>query len=172
MRVTEDSRESLGVRLIDELRQDVRYASRGLLKNPAFTIVAVVTLALGIGANTAIFSIVDGVLLNPIPYAEPDCLVSIYGMNASGTKNSISYPDFLDWQRDSQTFEALAAWRGGSFTFTGGGDAEVLTGQMVSAHFLAVLRVQPLLGRVFHVAEDRLGAEPVVVLGEGFWKRS
>jgi predicted permease len=157
--------------LVESFWQDVRYAGRMLRKSPSFTTVAVLTLALGIGANTAIFSIVDGVLLNPIPYDEPDRLVSIYGTNANGTKNSISYPNFLDWQRDNQTFETLAAWRGGSFSMTGSGDPEVLTGQMVSANFMAVLGVQPLLGRVFRPEEDRLGAAPVVVLGEGFWKR-
>jgi putative ABC transport system permease protein len=157
--------------LIENCWQDVRYASRMLRKSPGFAAVAVLSLALGIGANTAIFSIVDGVLLNPIPYAEPDRLVSIYGTNANGTKNSISYPNFLDWQRDNQTFETLAAWRGGSFSLTGNGDPEFLTGQMVSANFFSVLRVQPLFGRVFRAEEDRLGAAPVVVLGEGLWKR-
>jgi predicted permease len=157
--------------LLDSFWQDLRYAGRMLRKSPGFTTVAVLTLALGIGANTAIFSIVDGVLLNPIPYEQPDRLVSIYGTSANGTKNSISYPNFLDWQRDNQTFETLAAWRGGSFSMTGSGDPEVLTGQMVSANFWAVLRVQPLFGRVFWAEEDRLGAAPVVVLGEGFWKR-
>lgn len=157
--------------VLESIWQDVRYAGRMLRKSPSFTTVAVLTLALGIGANTAIFSIVDGVLLNPIPYEQPDRLVSIYGTNANGTKNSISYPNFLDWQRDNQTFETLAAWRGGSFSMTGSGDPEVLTGQMVSANFWAVLRVQPLFGRVFREEEDRLGAAPVVVLGEGLWKR-
>lgn len=170
-RVKEECRQARGLRLFDELHRDVRFALRGLRKNPGFTAVAVLTLALGIGANTAVFSIVDGVLLNPIPFAEPDRLVSIYGTNASGTKNSISYPNFLDWQRDNRTFEVLAAWRGSSFAFTGSSDPEVLTGQMVAANFFDVLRVQPLFGRVFLTEEDRLGAVPVVVLGEGFWTR-
>ena len=159
------------LRLLDEVRHDVKYALGQLRRNPGFTVIAIVTLALGIGANTAMFSIVDGVLLNPIPYAEPDRLVSIYGTNANGTKNSISYLNFLDWQRDNKTFETLAAWRGGSFSLTGSGDAEMLSGQMVSANFFTALRVQPLFGRVFREEDDRLGAEPVVVLGEGFWKR-
>src|SRR5712691_1150474 len=157
--------------LVEDSWQDVRYASRMLRKSPGFAAVAVLSLSLGIGANTAIFSIVDGVLLHPIPYAEPDRLVSIYGTNANGTRNSISYLNFLDWQRDNQTFEALAAWRGGQLSLTGSGDPEVLSGQMVSANFFAVLRVQPLFGRVFRAEEDRLGAAPVVVLGEGLWKR-
>jgi len=135
--------------LVENCWQDVRYASRMLTKSPGFAAVAVVSLALGIGANTAIFSIVDGVLLNPIPYAEPDRLVSIYGTNANGTKNAISYPNFLDWQRDNQTFETLAGWRGGSFSFTRSGDPEFLTGQMVTADFLRCCECSPCLAVCF-----------------------
>jgi predicted permease len=157
--------------LAESCWQDVRYASRMLRKSPGFAVVAVLSLALGIGANTAIFSIVDGVLLHPIPFTEPDRLVSLYGTNASGTKNSVSYPNLLDWQRDNHTLESLAAWRGSSFLLTGSGDPELLSGQMVSASFFEVLRVQPLVGRAFRADDDRLGAPSVVLLGEGFWKR-
>jgi predicted permease len=160
-------------RLVDQLSQDLRYSFRTLQKAPAFTATAVLTLALGIGANTAIFSIVDGVLLNPISYADPDRLVALYGTSRSAneTKTSVSYPNLLDWQRDNQTFEALAGWRSGAFSLTGDGYPELVRGQQVSANIVSVLQVQPLLGRMFRAEEDRLGAEPVVVVGEGFWMR-
>jgi predicted permease len=159
--------------LLDQLAQDVRYAFRTLRKSPGFTTTAIVTLALGIGANTVIFSIVDGVLLNPIPYAEPDRLVAIYGTSraANELKTSVSYPNLLDWQRENQTFEALAAWRSGDFSLSGQGYPELLKGQGISATFTSVLRVQPVLGRMFRPEDDQLGAEPVVMVGEGFWKR-
>jgi predicted permease len=156
---------------VDGLWQDVRYASRMLRKSPSFSAVAVLSLAVGVGANTAMFSIVDGVLLHPLPFDEPDRLVSIYGTNASGTNNSISYLNFLDWQRATQSLDSLAAWRGSSFVLTDNDEPEVLSGQMVSASFFAALRVPPLIGRVFRGEDDQLGAAPVVILGEGFWKR-
>ena len=159
--------------LLDQLNQDVRYAFRTLRKSPGFTATAVITVALGIGANTAIFSIVDGVILNPIPYPDADRLVAIYGTSraADETKTSVSYPNLLDWQLENQTFEALAAWRSGSFSLTGEGYPELLRGQRISANFISVLRVQPLLGRMFRAEEAQLGAEPVVMVGEGFWKQ-
>src|SRR5215475_15360661 len=102
--------------------QDLRFAFRSFRKNPGFTCAAVLTLALGIGANTAIYSVIDGVLLHPIPFPDPDRLVAIYQKTPSSDRNAVSYPNLLDWQRSSQTFEAIAGWREDLFTLTGRGE--------------------------------------------------
>jgi predicted permease len=152
--------------------QDLRYALRALRKNPGFTAVAVFTLALGIGANTAIYSVIDGVLLHPIPFPDSDRLVALYQTSLQvGDRNAVSYPNLLDWQRDTHMFEAIAGWRSDLFALTGHGQPENLMGGMVSADFFSVLRVQPLLGRTFTREEDQLHAPGVVLLGEDFWRR-
>lgn len=153
------------------LLQDIRYAVRTLVKNPGFTIVAVVTLALGIGANTALFSIVNGVLLNPLPFSAPHQLMALYSNRVHLERASISYPNFLDWQRENHTFVSLAAFRPDDFNLTGAGEAEHIRGEMVSADFFSTLGVNPELGRWFSSEEDRTGGAPVVVLSAGFWKR-
>lgn len=151
--------------------QDLRYAVRVLAKSPAFAIIAVLTLALGIGANTALFSVVNGVLLNPLPYPEPERLTSLYSHTKQFQYSSISYPNFLDWQRDNRSFSALAAWRGDDFNLTGMGEPERLRAEMVSADFFSILGVQPVIGRLIETQDDHAGAAPVVVLSQGFWKR-
>jgi predicted permease len=153
------------------LLQDIRYAVRTLVKNPGFTIVAVLTLALGIGANTALFSVVNGVLLNPLPFSAPDQLVALYANRVHLERASISYPNFLDWQRENHAFASLAAFRPDDFNLTGAGEAEHIRGEMVSADFFPTLGVNPGLGRWFSSEEDRTGGAPVVVLSAGFWKR-
>ena len=153
------------------LWQDVRYGLRMLGKNPAFTAIAVLTLALGIGANTALFSIVNGVLLNPLPYQQPDTLVAIYSKTPQFNYSSISYPNFLDWVRDNQSFSALAAFRPDNFSLTGMGEPERLKAEMVSAGFFSLLGVNPVLGRTFSAKEDLPGAVPVALISGGFWKR-
>ena len=153
------------------LLQDIRLAVRMLAKSPAFTAVALVTLALGIGANTALFSIVNGVLLNPLAYPQSGRLVSIYEKNAGSDQGPIAYLNFLDWQRQTGTFSSIAIYRGEDYNFTGSGQAERLSGSMVSADFFSTLGVRPILGRTFLADDDRLGASPVVVLGGGLWKR-
>src|ERR1700736_4921495 len=115
------------------LPQDMRYALRMLAKNPGFTIVAVLTLALGIGANTILFSVVSGVLLNPLPFPAPNQLVALYANRVHLERASISYPNFLDWQRENQTFVSMAAFRADDFNLTGAGEAEHIRGEMVSA---------------------------------------
>jgi predicted permease len=151
---------------------DLRYALRTLRNSPSFTIVAALTLALGIGANTAIYSVIDGVLLHPIPFPESGRLVSIYQTSLQeGDRNAVAYPNLLDWQHDARAFEAIAGWRGDLFALTGRGQPEQLMGMMVSADFFSVLRVQPLLGRTFTRDEDRLRAPGVLLLGEDFWRR-
>jgi predicted permease len=153
------------------LIQDLRYGLRMLVKNPGFTAVAVITLALGIGANTAIFSLVNAVLLNPLPYPHPERLVALYSRTAQFTNSSISYPNFLDWVRLNRSFSSLAAYREDNFTLTGSGEPERVSVEMVSAGFFSLLGVKPAMGRTFTTQEDQLGAGPVVILSGGFWKR-
>ena len=151
--------------------QDLRYGLRMLAKDPGFAAIAILTLALGIGANTALFSIVNGVLLNPLPYPEPEKLVALFTRVAESSRWSISYPNFLDWQKENRSFSAIAAFRGDDFNLTGFGEPERLKINMVSATFFPILGVQPLAGRLFREQEDQLGAPAVVVISERFWKR-
>jgi putative ABC transport system permease protein len=151
--------------------QDVRYGIRMLANNLGFTAVVVLTLALGIGANTALFSVVNGVLLNPLPFKQPDRLVALYAQVADFAKYSISYSNFLDWRRDNRSFSAMAAYRGDNFNLSGLGDAQRLSGNMISAEFFPILGVQPHVGRFFTEQEDQVGAAPVVIISDGLWKR-
>ena len=151
--------------------QDLQYAGRQMTKSPGFAVVAILTLALGIGANTTIFSVVDGVLLNPLPYHDAHQLVVLFHNKPNFQNGSISYPNFLDWQRDSKSFQAMAAYRNHGFTLTGSGEAENLNGDMVSAGFFEIVGVNPIMGRTFKPDEDQLGANPTVMISEGLWKR-
>jgi predicted permease len=156
---------------METLFQDVRYGLRQLGHNPGFTAVAVITLALGMGANTAIFSVVNGVLLNPLRYAEPDRLIALYSRYPNYDRGSISYPNFLDWVHENRSFSALAAYRPDDFSLTGRGEPERAAAEMVSASFFPLLRVQPVLGRTLLPEEDQIGARPVVLISGGLWKR-
>jgi predicted permease len=153
------------------LLQDVRYAIRMLLKSSGFAAIAVLTLALGIGANTALFSVVNGVLLNPLPYPHSEQLVAVYGKTPGFDQGPVVYLNFLDWQRATQTFSSMAIYRNQNYNVTGTAEAERLSGYMISAGFFSTLGVQPILGRTFRSDDDRVGAAPVVVLGGGLWKR-
>ena len=153
------------------LLQDLRYAVRMLAKSPGFTAIAVLTLALGIGANTALFSVVNGVLFSPLPYPQPNQLVALYSRTANFTRSSISYPNFLDWQRENNSFAQLAAYRSDSFNMTGAGEPQRLRTVMMSADFFSILGVQPALGRTFTAQDDHPGAAPVVILSNAFWHR-
>ena len=144
--VKEHVREARVGNWIHSVISDCRYAVRQLRKNPLFTAVAVLTLALGIGANTALFSVVNGVLLSPLPYAQPERLVAVFSRTAEFERSSISYPNFLDWQRDNHSFSALAAFREENFNLTGMGNAERLRAEMVSATFFPILGVNPVAG--------------------------
>jgi predicted permease len=155
----------------DHFWQDVRYAVRMLRKSPGFAVIAILTLAIGIGANTALFSVVNGVLLNPLSYAQPDRLVAVYTHAYEFDKASISYPNFLDWSRQNHSFSSLASFRSENFTLTGMGEPERLDADMVSATFFPLLGVNPILGRNFDEKEDQLGAAPVALISEGLWKR-
>jgi predicted permease len=151
--------------------QDARYGLRVLVKSPGFTAIAVLTLALGIGANTALFSVVNGVLLNPLPFPNPDRLVAVYSKTGEFQQSSISYPNFLDWVRDNHCFSKLAAFRSEEYNMTGEGEPERLHGHMISADFFPALGLNPILGRNFLPEEDKAGAPPVAIIGDGLWKR-
>ncbi|MGC1417798.1 MAG: ABC transporter permease [Candidatus Acidiferrum sp.] len=151
--------------------QDIRYGLRVLLKSPGFTAIAVLTLALGIGANTALFSVVNGVLLNPLPFPNPDRLVAVYSKTTEFQESSISYPNFLDWAKDNHSFSKLGAFRSEEYNMTGEGEPERLHGHMISADFFPALGVNPILGRYFLPEEDKPGAAPVAIIGDGLWKR-
>ena len=151
--------------------QDLRYGLRRLAKSPGFSVVAILTLALGIGANTAIFSVVNGVLISPLPFRNADRIVSLFQDLPDFRKGSFSYPNFLDWQRDNRVFESMAAYRWANGTITGAGQPENVSARCVSAAFFPVLGVNPILGRNFTVADDRRGAAPTVLISEGLWQR-
>src|SRR5271169_1905407 len=152
---------------METLLQDISYGFRMLRKSPSFTAVAVITLALGIGANTALFSVVNGVLLNPLPYPEPARLISVYFKTTQFQQSSVPYLNFLDWQKDNHTFESLATIRDDDFNLTESGASERLHGHMISAGLFSLLGVNPLAGREFRRDEDLVGASPVALLGDG-----
>ena len=169
--VTEAYREQRGVPILETMAQDVRFALRGMRKNLGFTAVALFTLALGIGANTALFSVVNGVLLNPLPYPHPEQLVILFGKTKEFEHASVSYPNYLDWEKQSHSFSSMAAFRGENFNVTNQDEPERLQGYMVSATFFSTLGVSPIMGRTISAQEDMPGGAPVALIGEGLWKR-
>ncbi|MGC2617939.1 MAG: ABC transporter permease, partial [Acidobacteriaceae bacterium] len=164
-------RERSTVPWLENLAQDLKFALRQLRKSPGFACIVIVILALGIGANTALFSIVNAVLLHPIAQPHPDELVTIDAARPHFENGSISYPNFLDWQRDNRSFSAVAVSRHQGFVMTGDGDAERVRGNLVSANFFSLLGVRPVVGRLFAPHEDEIGRAPIILLGGGFWAR-
>jgi predicted permease len=165
-------RDQRSLPFLEAFRHDLRYALRMLRHNPGFTATAVIVLALGIGANTALFSIVNGVLLRPLPYPQPEQLVTLRESKPNFATGSISLPHFLDWQKDNRTFASLAAMRGGrSLILTGLGNAEQLNCVMLTGGFFEQLGVNPVIGRTFTQDEARIGVAPTVLLAARFWKR-
>jgi predicted permease len=157
---------------METLFQDLRYGLRMLAKSPGFTAIAILTLALGIGANTALFSVVNGVLLNPLSYPHAGQLVAMYGKSPGFERAPITYLNFLDCRRDARTFQSMALYRNQDYSFIGTGEAgERLTGYQISADFFSTLGVTPVVGRTFRGDDDRPGAAPVAILGGGLWKR-
>jgi len=150
---------------------DLKFAFRQLLKHPGFTAVAVLTLALGIGANTALFSVVNGVLLNALPFPQPEQLVMLHQSKPNFDQGAIPYPNFRDWQKDNQTFSAMAIMRGFSFSLMGAGEPERVNARLVSGEFFSVLGVNPVLGRNFRPDEDQPGAGPVIIISDALWQR-
>ena len=151
--------------------QDLRIGLRMLLKNPGFTVVVVATLALGIGANVALFSVINSVLLNPLPFPQPDQLVTLDQSKPNFDMGAIPYPNFQDLQRENQTFSAMSISRGFGFSLIGAGEAERVSGRLVSADFFSVLDVKPVKGRTFAPSEDQPGAGPVAIISAELWQR-
>jgi putative ABC transport system permease protein len=168
-RLQEASREVWSFRMIETLLKDVRYAARVLLKSPGFTAVAVVTLALGIGANTAIFSVVNSVLLRPLPYPNAGRIAAIQELNEKGTRVQVTAANFLDWRRQNTVFERLAAILSRPANLAVGEEAERVNLAMTSADFFEVFGVRPQLGRLFLPEDERAGHAPVAVLSHGLW---
>src|SRR5205807_3880542 len=158
---------------METLIKDIRYGIRSLLKRPGFTAIAVVTLALGIGANTAIFSVVNTLLLRPVPFKEPARLVQVWEANFKRGQNTmdISYPNFADWRDQNQVFEQIAAYSDKTFNLTGSGEPERIQGEIVSPSLFPLLGIKPVLGRVLLPEEDHPNKVFSVVMSEGLWRR-
>ena len=169
-RVKEETREVWSVVWLAQLLTDVRFGLRMLRKNPGFTAVAVLTLALGIGANAAVFSVVYAVLLRPLPYKDPSSLIVVNETTPMVGTVSVSYPNFLDWRNQSHTFSEMAAVRGVSFNLAGVTQPENISGDAVSPNFLTMMGVRPFLGRDFDVSEERAGTPPVILLSYSLWQ--
>jgi predicted permease len=168
----EQIRDQQTLPFAESLFQDFRFALRMLRRNPGFTVATVLILALGIGANTALFSIVNGVLLRPLPYPHPEQLVTLRESKPNFATGSISLLNFLDWQKDNRSFSSMAAMRPGrSPILTGLGDAEQLNATLLTSGFFEQLGVRPVLGRTFTQQEERVGAAPTVLITSAFWKR-
>jgi putative ABC transport system permease protein len=168
---TEDSRAWWGFEKLEELLQDLRYGARMLMKKPGFTLVAVLTLGLGIGANTAIFSVVNAVLLKPLPYPEPGQLAQLRIVQSGKPNTVIGSTAFVQVKAQSQLLARIAAYSGGDMTLTGAGSAEQVVAGAVTADFFPLLGVQPVLGRNFTQEEDTLnGPKKAVILGHGLWQ--
>ena len=156
---------------LDQLRHDLRCAWRSTTRTPGFTALVVVTLALGVGASTAIFSIVNGVLLRPLPLHDPDRLLWINEANRRGDAISVSWMNYVDWRARSRTFDTLAASRPATFTLSGVGPARRLEGRTVTSNFFTALGIQPVLGRGLTEADERAGAPAVAVISHELWQR-
>jgi hypothetical protein len=150
---------------------DLRYALRTLLKSPGFTAVAVLTLALGIGANTAIFSVINAVLLAPLPYPQPDRIMTLNEFS-NGTNTAVAFPDYLDWRRSNTVFDELAISRRESHNLSvAGRQPEHVGTACVTANFFQVIGLLPALGRTFTEAEDKVGGPALAVISDGIWQR-
>jgi predicted permease len=169
--VREVTRDAWGSGFSDRLTQDLQFGARMIAKSPGFAAIAIVTLALGIGANTALFSVVNGVLLNPLPYPEPEQLVTLHESKPNFDSGSISFLNFRDWRKENTTFSMMAISRGYAFGLTGAGDPEQVRSEFVSTDFFPLLGVKPVIGRLFEEGEDEFGASPVAIISEGFWNR-
>ena len=156
---------------METLWQDVKYGARMLAKNPGFTIVAVLTLALGIGANTAIFSVVNGVLLRPLPYDEPDLLVSLREISQEGHQMSVPEQNFLDWQQATRSYVRMGFYNSFEANIAGGNEPVRTLASQVSADFFDVLRVKPFLGRALGLEDHQQGAPPTVVVSHEYWRK-
>src|SRR2546423_5019059 len=159
--------------MMGALLQDIRYGVRMLWKSPGFTVVAIFALAFGIGANTAIFSVVNAVMLRPLPFKNPETLIKVRGeMKRQGVEQEpLSYPDFIDLKAQAQSLEHVAAYSQTAAALTGGSEPERLRGANVSAELFPLLGVEPVVGRTFSTEEDQPGSAPVVLLSQALWQR-
>jgi predicted permease len=170
--VKEECRDARGTRWLEDLLRDFRYALRNLQKQPAFTAAALLTLALGIGATTVMFTVINGVLLKPLAYPEPDRLVSVHGQTQKyGDQWGFSYLDYLDCKRDSHSLGPMAAWTYGGGTISGAKDSEYVDGRQISSQLFATLGIPLEKGRPFSPEEDRPGAPPVILISYSLWQR-
>src|SRR5918996_3245710 len=156
---------------MNKLFQDLRYGVRILAKQPGFTLVAVITLALGIGANTAIFSVIHALILNPPHFVEADRVVALWRTSKDERrKGPASYLDLKEWRAQSSSFETIAGYKRNGFTLLDE-QAEQVQGMRVTANFLSLLKVNPIIGRDFHVDEEKRGANEVVIISNQFWRK-
>jgi predicted permease len=169
-RIEERSREVWQWPTAESVWADMKFAARQLLKSPGFSTTAILTLALGIGANTAIFSMVRGVLLAPLPFRQPERLVMVWESRPNLKKLDVSYPDFQDWQRNAQFFERMAALTWSSYDLSSPGAPEHIDGMNVSSDFLATLGIQMALGHDFSPSEDQPHGQPSVIISDRLWK--
>jgi hypothetical protein len=175
-RVKEECREAMGTHLLETILQDLIFGWRVLRKSPGFTAVVVLTLALGIGANTAVFSVVYAALLRPLPYAEPNGLVALSEIRVQPGEGipselpywNTAYPDYQDWVAQSKTFQSFCGFGGQSFLLRSDSDAQLVLGTQTTTNFFSTLGVKPFLGRAFVAGED-VASGPNVALGRGGW---
>jgi predicted permease len=171
LQLRERGEDMWGWNWLQNFAQDARYGMRVLLKNPGFSAIAVLTLALGIGANTAIFSVVDAVLLRPLPYKQPDRLVFLMEDSVQVPGMSISMANFNDWRDMNTVFDSMLPCRTTSMIMTGQGDPESLPTRQITAAMVPTLGIQPIIGRSLTAEDDKVGAVPVVILSDSFWAR-
>ena len=170
--VKEQCRDARGARWLDDLWQDFCYALRTLRQRPGFALVALATLGLGIGATTVMFTVINGVVLKPLPYPEPDRLLTVHGQNGKyGEQWGFSYPEFLDCQRQSRSLGPMAAWTYSGGTVSEPGEAQYVDGREISSELFSALGITPLIGRAFLPQEDQPGAAPVAIISNSLWQR-
>ena len=173
--VKESCRDARGTRWLEDFLQDFRYALRTLWQRPGFAAVVLLTLALGSGATTVMFTVVNGVLLKPLPYAQPSRLVTLQEKTEKPTQFgylwAFAYPNYLDCRRQIRTLTSMAAWRYGGGTISGASGAEYVDGLQISSEIFPVLGISPLQGRAFLPEEDKLGGSPVMMISRGLWQR-
>jgi predicted permease len=170
-RIQADSHDARLLVWLESTAQDIRYGIRTLLKSRSFAAVAILTLALGIGANTATFSVINRVVLSPLPYREANRLVCLFEEIPSSKRSSISYPNFVDWRDRNRSFSSIAGYHGTDANVSWNSEAEHLAGELISAGLFEILGIKPIAGRTFSKSDDRLGAEPTILISEGLWKR-
>src|SRR5215471_10579342 len=171
--IEEECRDMRQTQYLENFVQDLRYGLRILRKNPSFTSVAVLALALGIGANTAMFSVIEAVLLRPLPYRNADQIVrvaSTWDRNGTLTNYSSSPPDFFDWRDQNRSFSSMFAYQEREFALTGQGEAKLVRAAAATAGLFSTLQAEPILGREFAPEENRVGANHVVILSYGLWQ--